>query len=210
MNDEFTLSEYDAQELAARLNVGLSIITFNAERLRGICYTLLAFHESFRRNILQEKDVALQDPTFNTKRMSMALEFFLQMDGKYSTSLIYKLILSIFISVDVFYMKTCSFRGADPSQLNMKGLFCEKDEPVVKYQMVPCGDLFCSCCYYSRNNPQRNQSWTPIDFSTSSTHEFVNGYTTYLNCPAVCFYLEILPFLSFASSMNYFCINLDL
>jgi hypothetical protein len=88
MNDEFTLSEYDAQELAVRLNVGLSIITFNAEQLRSICYTLMAFHESFRRNILQEKDVALQEPTFNSKRMSMALEFFLQMDGNYSTSLI--------------------------------------------------------------------------------------------------------------------------
>ncbi len=107
-------------------------------------------------------------------------------------------------------MKTCSFRGADPSQLNTKGLFCEKDEPVAKYQMVPCGNLFCSCCCYSRNNPENNQSWTPIDFSTSSTHEFVNGYTTYLNCPAVCFYLEIFYFFIICIINEFLCINLDL
>jgi len=83
-NEEFTLSEEDAQELAARLHVGLSIITFNAERLRSVCYSLMELHELFRRNILQKEYVALEQPIFNSKQMTIALEFYLQMDGKCS------------------------------------------------------------------------------------------------------------------------------
>jgi len=79
--DGFSLSQQDAEELAVRLKVGMSIITFNADRLRGICYSLLAFHESFRRNVLQKRDVALNEPTLNSKQMVIALEFYLQMDG---------------------------------------------------------------------------------------------------------------------------------
>ena len=79
--DGFSLSEQDAEELAQRLQVGKSIITFNAERLRSNCYTLLAMHESFRRNFLLKKDVALKEPTLNSKQMAIALEFYLQIDG---------------------------------------------------------------------------------------------------------------------------------
>ena len=80
-NDGFTLLEQDAKELAARLCVDLSIITFNAERLRSHCYYLLALHESFRRKILRERDVALREPVLNSKQMAVALEFYLQIDG---------------------------------------------------------------------------------------------------------------------------------
>ncbi|CAF1508620.1 unnamed protein product, partial [Rotaria sordida] len=72
-SDEFSLSEQDANELASRLQVGKSIITFNAQRLRSICHTLLAFHESFRRHVLCKSDVALKEPTPNSKQMAMAL-----------------------------------------------------------------------------------------------------------------------------------------
>ena len=81
-NDSFQLSYEDAEALATRLHVGKSIITFNADRLRGICYSLLAHHESFRRNVLQQSDVALKEPTFNSQQMSILLEFYLQIDGK--------------------------------------------------------------------------------------------------------------------------------
>ncbi|CAF5143378.1 unnamed protein product, partial [Rotaria magnacalcarata] len=37
--------------------------------------------------------------------------------------------------------------------------------------MVPCGTTNCPCCSSIEN---------------SSSHRFVNGYTTYLNCPASC------------------------
>ncbi|CAF1525959.1 unnamed protein product [Rotaria sordida] len=80
-SDEFSLSEHDANELASRLQVGKSIITFNAQRLHSICHTLLAFHESFRRHVLCKSDVALKEPTPNSRQMAMALEFYLQIDG---------------------------------------------------------------------------------------------------------------------------------
>ena len=41
----------DAEALAARLRVGLSIITFNAERLHGHCRRWLTFHEYFSRSV---------------------------------------------------------------------------------------------------------------------------------------------------------------
>jgi hypothetical protein len=44
-NDGFSLCELDIEELAARLQVGKSIITFNAQHLCGICYYLFALHE---------------------------------------------------------------------------------------------------------------------------------------------------------------------
>src|SRR5579871_3773851 len=87
--------------------------------------------------------------------------------------------LLFFVLVDLFYMKTCSFRGAIPRSPT-EGLFCNTQEPEARYRMVPCGNLSCSCCHLpSRSNV--------VDFHASSAqHQFVNGYTTYLNCPAVC------------------------
>jgi hypothetical protein len=82
-NDGFTLSEQDTEELATRLRVGKSIITFNADRLRSNCYTLLALHESFRRHVLCQRDVALGEPALNSKQMAIVLEFYLQIDGQF-------------------------------------------------------------------------------------------------------------------------------
>jgi hypothetical protein len=80
-NEEFSLSARDAQEMATRLRTSLSIITFNADRFRGICYFLLVVHESFRRNVLGKRDVALKEPPLTSKQMALALEFYLQIDG---------------------------------------------------------------------------------------------------------------------------------
>ncbi|CAF1442938.1 unnamed protein product, partial [Rotaria sordida] len=68
--DKFSLSKEDVEELATRLKVGKSIITFNADRFRSICCILLAWHELFRRNILCMPDRALQEPTLNSKQMA--------------------------------------------------------------------------------------------------------------------------------------------
>ncbi|CAF1517477.1 unnamed protein product, partial [Rotaria sordida] len=165
-SDGFSLSEQDANELASRLQVGKSIITFNAQRLRSICHTLLAFHESFRRYVLCKSDVALKEPTPNSRQMAMVLEFYLQID------------------VDLFYMKTCSFRGAQPPS-NIEGLFCGRDEPQARYSLVPCDNLFCQCCL-PLNTYKKSQPWPIVNFASSSIHRFLNGYTTYLNCPATC------------------------
>ncbi|CAF1484015.1 unnamed protein product [Rotaria sordida] len=164
--DIFSLSEEDVEKLARHLKVGKSIITFNADRFRSICCILLAWHELFRRNILCMPDRALQEPTLNSKQMAIALEFYLQID------------------VDLFYMKTCSFRGAQPRS-DLEGLFCSKDEPQANYSMIPCQKSFCTCCH-PVNNEKKTQPWPVVNFASSSRYQFINGYTTYLNCPATC------------------------
>ena len=70
--------------MTTRLCTSVSIITFNADRLCGICSFLLTLHESFRRNVLEKRDMALEEPTLNWKQMAIALEFYLQIDGKFS------------------------------------------------------------------------------------------------------------------------------
>ncbi|CAF4355565.1 unnamed protein product, partial [Adineta steineri] len=130
-HDGFSLSERDAEELSKRLQIGKSIITFNANQIRGICYYFLELYKSFRKNILLQNDLALEEFTLDSKQMVVLLEFYLQID------------------VDVFYMKTCSFRGAEPHAI-IKGLFCGKDEPHARYTMSPCVNPFCPCCHPSR------------------------------------------------------------
>ena len=78
----FGLSEQDTEELTNRLQVGKSIITFNAGRLSSISYNLLALHEFVRQNILLQENVALKEPNLNSKQMAIALEFYLQIDGE--------------------------------------------------------------------------------------------------------------------------------
>ena len=83
----FSLSQQDADELALRLQAGKSIITFNADRLRGICHYFLGLHEFFRRNVLLDDDVGLNKPTLNSTQMAIVLEFYLQIDGLFSVSI---------------------------------------------------------------------------------------------------------------------------
>ena len=80
-------------------------------------------------------------------------------------------------------MKTCQFRGAQPRSIT-EGVFCSVDEPNGKYQFHLCHQHNCHLCSRITSND--------IDFSSSSTHEFINGYRTYLNCPVVsCLHLLI-------------------
>lgn len=190
-SSDFRLSRSDAEALSTRLQVGMSIITFNADRLRGICAHLLALHESFRRHTLRRRDVALKQPTLNSQQMAMALEFYLQIDGQCLLLQCHSPSPMLFVKhslVDLFYMKTCSFRGADPALLrfNTDGLFCGEEEPESRYRLDPCGSVSCPLCH-PLNQSQKSDPWPVIDFDSSSMHRFVNGYTTFLNCPAVCF-----------------------
>ena len=82
--DVCALSETDAEEMARQLQVGISIVLFNADRFRGICCVLLAIRAVFQRDFLRKADVHLEAPTFNSKQMVMALEFFLQMESESS------------------------------------------------------------------------------------------------------------------------------
>jgi hypothetical protein len=82
-SDDFSLSEQDVEELATRLRVGKSIITFNADHLRGHFGYLFQLHEWFRRNVLKKPDVGLKETTLSSKQMALALEFYLQIDGQF-------------------------------------------------------------------------------------------------------------------------------
>ena len=87
------------------------------------------------------------------------------------------------VVVDMFYMKTCSFRGAEPRCL-IEGLFCASEQPEAKYGMVACGNLFCPCCHPPLQW-MKHQPWPVVQYSSSQIHNFVNKYQAILNCPAV-------------------------
>ena len=183
--------------MANRLQVDLPIIIFTTYQFSGICDRILEPFEHYRRRVLQLKDNELRYPTLTSKQMVIALEFFLQFDGKL---LSYINIISVLVNncfsvlVDVFYMKTCSFRGAQPPS-NSEGLFCGLNEPEGRYVIQPCWNLFCPCCH-PVNHSKKTNAWPVVDFISSSTHRFTNGYTTYLNCPAVRFFFKTYLFLT--------------
>lgn len=79
----FTLSSFDIEELATRLRVGPSILTFNADRLRRHYHVFGALHEYFRKTVLEDnRYVVLKEGPLNSKQMALLLEFYLQIDGK--------------------------------------------------------------------------------------------------------------------------------
>lgn len=103
-------------------------------------------------------------------------------------------------------MKTCSFRGAQPLSA-MEGLFCNENEPEARYQLNPCGQVDCCLCC----NPNI------IDFTSTSMHQFINGYTTYLNCPAVYYFSKDFSILFFFIEILemydvkcYICFNMSM
>jgi hypothetical protein len=96
---ELSITPSDVQTLADRLRANRSIVTFNAHRLRSVCFELLELHETFRRTMMNhsENNVFQQSSTLTSDQMAMTLEFFLQMDctlslccsrSKISTSLV--------------------------------------------------------------------------------------------------------------------------
>ena len=107
------------------------------------------------------------------------------------------LVLLCFHLVDLFYLKTCSFRGASPrtitdpqtNQREIEGIFCVIP-PVARYGMTRCDRslLVCRCCrHHSRSASIRMQfsSLTGVTFSPDYSHQFVNSYKVILNCPVV-------------------------
>lgn len=185
---EFSISESDAEALAARLHVHKSIVTYNAHRFRAYVFSLTDLRGWLRRQVLDDdRQTPVDESPISSPQVAIILEFYLQMDGR-CASLIFDVSRSFSFSlslsaVDVFYMKTCSFRGAQPHAPN-QGLFCETDEPVAQHGFLACEQPSCPCCH-PPNVEVRRQPWPVVTFSAQSEHRFVNGYTTYLNCPAV-------------------------
>ena len=89
--------------------------------------------------------------------------------------------------VDLFYMKTCHFRGAQPrlfgpNKDESEGILCQA-KPVPHYGMKPCRRELCFLC-----QPRQRLSGdlsTVVHFSQKQIHRFVNKYEAILNCPAV-------------------------
>lgn len=161
-----------------------AILLFNADRLRNYCAYFLKLYDRFQRRILCSSVPSERESVLDFSQMVLLLEFYLQMDGKVESMSMYFGVLSPMLSsVDLFYMKTCCFRGACPRSA-FDSLFCGDDEPEARYKLSPCTQPSCRCCH-PLNADRRSQPWPVISFVTSSAHRFLNGYTTYLNCPAV-------------------------
>ena len=87
LNGFHYLTQKDAEDMATRLQVDLSIIIFNAHELSGLCELVCHYHEHYRRTILRQPDSSVKgSTTLNSKQMVETLEFFLQMDSKFSFS----------------------------------------------------------------------------------------------------------------------------
>jgi hypothetical protein len=104
---------------------------------------------------------------FSINDLPLALEFFLQMD------------------VDLFHLKTCSFRQAEPriitdkknGEQSYEGIFTIDQKPIKgRYGLTPCHQDNCLCC--------KKQS-IYIQFIPKQIHWFLNQYKAILNCPVV-------------------------
>ena len=179
----YAISLEDCQALSERLRVGMSIITFNADRLRDICYTFIDLHERYRKRTSFRSKMSAEESSFPSSLMAVALEFFLQMDGNSDSFRLLVCDEVVCCSVDVFFMKTCSYRGAEPRS-TVEGLFSDDEEPNERHQMSPCGEQSCLCCH-PLNHEKRRYRWLVVDFQSSAKDQFYKNYVSYLNAPAV-------------------------
>ena len=168
------------------LHVDLAIIDYNYARLTK-CVDLWAKERLIR---FQKTDYEV---TLNQREYAIALEFFLQIDGKRERERVEELqwfVLVLVCIVDLFYMKTCSFRQVQPIEPN-KYLFCSTD-PIARHEMTACGN--CGLCYPKYDVNKRGQP-SAVDFGPATRrHQFVNRYETILNCPCVsCFLFLVFP-----------------
>lgn len=153
--NSFMKQKYDQffGPLVERLKVDLNILDYNYVRLKQV---LQLFVES-RLRILNTHRSTMSQWLVKEEEYPDLLEFYLQID------------------VDLFYMKTCSFRGAQP-QPSSEGLFCSQT-PACRYTMTACGH--CDLCRSTRLP-------LSIPFNQYERHRFVNGYESILNAPATC------------------------
>ncbi|CAF2184309.1 unnamed protein product [Rotaria magnacalcarata] len=143
-------------DLLERLKVNVTILDYNYTRSNRFM-KLLMYEQVQVFNLRPDDMLRIEE-----KECPLALEFFLQFD------------------LNMFYMKTCSFRFARPRTLN-EGLFCLQ-EPEARYELSACGN--CGLCYPQYDMKYRTKK-SIIEFSQSHRHTFINGYQTILNCSAV-------------------------
>ena len=144
------------RDLLERLQVDITLLDYNYTRLNK--YLRMLTCDQVRVFNLRPHETQW----IEEKEYPLALEFYLQFD------------------VNMFYMKTCSFRFARPRTMN-EGLFCVQ-EPEARYELTSCGN--CGLCYPRYNRKYRARK-SVVEFSQAHKHTFVNGYEAILNCSAV-------------------------
>lgn len=164
--------------LIKQYHVDESILDYNLYRFSQ-CFKIFA-DEFIRYHQYPSEKFLLDD-----KQKRYAFEFYLQIDGIENVLLKYSSFFFLFVSflVDLFFMKTCSFRQAIPRSLNDGGLFCIQ-EPHSQYGFSPCDH--CSLCGPRYNLSCREKLGPMIEFGITDAFVFNNGYKTLLNCPADC------------------------
>ena len=139
------------ESIMDKWQIGMRILDFNYVRLQQV---LQLFGET-RGRLCNPTRVSVSQWQLNEEEYPAMLEFYLQMD------------------VDLFYMKTCSFRQVQPKSTK-ECLFCQQ-APECHHALRACG--YCELC---------RSSSTSIEFDRYHRHRFVNGYEAILNCPATC------------------------
>jgi hypothetical protein len=150
-----------------QLKVDIPIIDYNLTRLRQCLATVAAQRHH-------------QSTMLTIDELPLALEFYLQIDGK----LVHRsnpIVFTCSFLVDMFFLKTCAFNDVQPRMVNgrhREGLFCLAT-PEARFAIEPCNHRQCLCC--RSPYPRR----LAIPFSVPHIHRFVNQYEAILNCPAV-------------------------
>ncbi|CAF3663181.1 unnamed protein product [Rotaria socialis] len=140
-------------------NVHKEILEFNFKRLMYLI-------NQFAANRVHRFSTHSNQEYLHEDEYTIALEFYLQID------------------IDLFYMKTCSYRGAQPDIDVPKGLFYIH-ESQAQYSIIACQQRSCCLCYPSYRLTYR--SYQPIiQFRPNRRHSFINGYRSILNCPVTC------------------------
>ncbi|CAF2129272.1 unnamed protein product [Rotaria magnacalcarata] len=141
---------------ALKWNLNKTILVLNLNRLFSLLrrLTLKDFIFEHEKNSYQ----------WTIEDWFIVLEFYLQMDAS------------------CFFMKTCTFRQANPRS-NIEGLF-SFDPPEANYGMRRCRDINCLVCYERFDLTYRFEP--TIQFSDRQCHRFVNDYQVYLNCDVTC------------------------
>ncbi|CAF1033361.1 unnamed protein product [Adineta steineri] len=141
-----------------RFHVDLSILDHNYCKLKKF----IQLHRLAYNRTLPLSRSSTNYLNLNENEYPQLLEFYLQID------------------VDLFYMKTCTYRQAEP-RLKDEGIYCTIN-PQCRYWMTPC--RCCALCY-EHNQPTNNKQYS-VQFNLYQKHRFVNGYESILNCPSTC------------------------
>ena len=127
----------------------------------------------------------------------------------------YVYLYDLLILVDILYMKTCSYRGAQPriveNTSRAEGIFCI-EPPEARYGLLPCTREQCRYCLENRHLTGRSEP--TVVYHTSQYYKFLNGYQVILNCPAVNIYTYSIEFhlfiLDVYNSQYHLCSNMSM